>query len=102
MVVDDPDVLFEAQEDGDSDPLETADIGLNVNHIVAAGSTTTGQSGMQIDSTSHATTAAHTLKIIEVKQSPDNEFVTGGQAFTRWIVKINNHQLSAGTGSAGV
>jgi hypothetical protein len=102
MVADDPNLLFEAQEDGDTDPLETADIGLNVEFIVAAGNTTTGQSGMQIDSTSHATDADHSLKLMGVKQSPDNEFVTGGQAFTRWEVKINNHQLASGTGTAGV
>lgn len=102
FVVDDPNVLFEAQEDGDTDPLETADIGSNVEFIVGSGDTTTGQSGMQIDSSEHATTADHSLKLIEVVQRADNEFPTGGTAFTRWVVKINNHQLGSHTGTLGV
>lgn len=101
-VVDDPNVLFVAQEDGDTDPLEQPDLGLNVNFVVGTGNTVTGQSAMQIDSDTHATTATLPLKLMEVVQSPDNEFPSGGQAYTRWVVKINNHQLAASTGSAGV
>lgn len=103
-VADDPALVFEAQEDGDTDPLETADIGLNVSFVVAAGSTTTGASGMQIDSTSHATTATLPLRLLGLAQRPDNENVlsAGGQAYTRWEVKINNHQLGSSTGVAGV
>lgn len=102
FVVDDPNVLFEAQEDGDTDPLEQADLGLNVNFVVGSGSTTTGQSGMEIDSDTHGTSATLPLKLIEVVQRVDNEFPTGGQANTRWVVKLNNHQLASSTGTAGV
>lgn len=102
FVVDDPEVLFVAQEDGAVDPLESLDLGLNVNFVVGSGSTTTGQSGMQIDSDTHATSAVLPLKLIEVLQAPDNEFPVGGQAYTRWVVKINNHQLGQSTGTAGV
>lgn len=104
MVADDPNLVFEAQEDGDTDPLETADIGLNVNFVVAAGSTTTGASGMQIDSSTHNTTATLPLRLLGLSQKPDNENVlsAGGQAYTRWEVKINNHQLGSHTGVAGV
>jgi len=102
FVCDDPNVLFEAQEDGVTDPLEMVDVGLNVNFVVGAGSTTTGQSGMQIDSDTEATGATLPLKLMQPKQSPDNELVAAGQEFTRWIVKINNHQLAASTGTAGV
>ena len=103
-VADDPNLIFEAQEDGDTDPLETADIGLNVNFVVAAGSTVTGASGMQIDSTTHNTTATLPLRLLGLAQRPDNENVlsAGGQAYTRWEVKINNHQLGSSTGVAGV
>ena len=103
-VADDPNLIFEGQEDGDTDPLETADIGLNVQIIVAAGSTTTGASGMEIDSTTHATTATHELRLLGLVQRQDNENVlsAGGQAWTRWEVKINNHQLGSHTGVAGV
>jgi len=102
FVVDDPTVLFVAQEDGDTTPIAMASVGLNVNFIVAAGSTTTGASGMQLDSNTVTTTAAMTLKLIEPLLTPSNELVTNGQANTRWVVKINNHQLAGGTGVAGV
>jgi len=103
-VADDPNLIFEAQEDGDTDPLETTDIGLNINVVVGAGSTVTGASGMQIDSDTAATTATLPLRLMGVVQRPDNENVlsAGGQAYTRWEVKINNHQLGSSTGVAGV
>jgi hypothetical protein len=101
-VADDPSLLFEAQEDGDIDPLETIDVGQNLNAVVGSGSTVTGASGMELDSDSHNTTATLTLKLMELAQRADNEWVSGGQAYTRWIVKINNHQLGSSTGTAGV
>lgn len=102
MVVDDPNVLFVAQEDGVTTPIAMADVGLNVNFIVAAGSTVTGASGMQIDSNTTTTTATMTLKLIEPLLVSNNELTTSGQSYTRWVVKINNHQLGASTGTAGV
>lgn len=102
LVCDDQDVLFEAQEDGDVDPLEMADAGLNVNFVVGAGDTTSGLSGMQIDSDTEAVTATLPLKLIAPAQRADNELLAAGQAFTAWVVKINNHQLATGTGTAGV
>lgn len=102
MVADDPNLLFEAEEDGAGDPLELQDLGQNIDFVATAGSTTTGQSGMVIDSSTHATTATLPLKLMEAKRSADNEVVADGQAYTRWIVKINNHQLGSHTGTAGV
>ena len=46
-----------------------------------------------------AATATLQFKIMGVVQRPDNE-ITG--ASTKILVKINNAQLSAGTGTAGV
>ena len=93
LVADDPDMLLVGQEDGDTDPLESADIGQNVNIVATAGNTTTGASGMEIDSNTHATTATLPLKLMEFVQTPDNENVlsSGGQAYSRWVVKINTH-----------
>lgn len=102
LVADDPNIIFEAQEDGDTDPLEMVDAGLNVNFVVGSGSTTTGASGMQIDSNTEATGATLPLKLLQPVQRPDNELVSAGQAYTRWLVKINNHQLGSHTGTAGV
>lgn len=102
MVADDPNLLFEAEEDGAVDPLELQDLGHNVNFVATAGSTVTGQSGMVIDSDTHAVTATLPLKLMEAKRAADNEILVDGQAATRWIVKINNHQLGSSTGTAGV
>jgi hypothetical protein len=102
LVADDPNLLFMAQEDGDGSSLDMVDAGLNINFIVGAGNTTSGQSGMQIDSSTVATTATLPLKLIEPVQTPDNELTALGQANTRWVVKINNHQLGSHTGTAGV
>jgi len=102
FVADDPAAFYVAQEDGDTTPIAMADSGLNVNFIVAAASTITGASGMQIDSNTVSTTATLPLKLMSPLLSPDNELVTSGQAFTRWVVKPNNHQLAASTGTAGV
>lgn len=102
MVADDPNLLFEAQEDGVGDPIELQDLGLNINFVVGSGSTTTGQSAMQIDSSTEATGATLPLKLIEATRRADNEVVADGQANTRWVVKINNHQLGSHTGTAGV
>jgi hypothetical protein len=51
-VADDPNLIFEAQEDGVTTPIAAASIGLNVNVVVGSGSTVTGASGMQIDNAS--------------------------------------------------
>lgn len=102
FVADDPNAYYVAQEDGDTTPIAMASVGLNVNFIVAAASTITGASGMQIDSSTASTTATLPLKLVAPLAVSDNELTTSGQSYTRWVVKANNHQLSAGTGSAGV
>ena len=101
-VADDPSILFVAQEDGDTTPVAMTNAGLNVDIIVAAGNTVTGSSGMQIDSSSVTTTNTAALKLIEPLMVQDNELVAAGQANTRWVVKINNHQLLSATGAEGV
>lgn len=101
-VVDDPQAYFVSQEDGDTTPVAMADVGLNINFIVAAASTVTGASGMQIDSSTVSTTATLPLKLVAPLAVSDNELTTSGQSYTRWVVKINNHQLGASTGTAGV
>jgi hypothetical protein len=102
-VADDPNILFEAQEDGDTTPIAVASIGLNASLIsTSGGDTVTGASGMQIDSSTAAATATLELKLMEAVSRPDNEVISAGQAYTRWIVKLNNHQLGSHTGTAGV
>lgn len=102
-VADDPNLLFVAQEDGDTTPIAVASIGLNASLIsTSGGDTITGASGMQIDSSTASTTATLELKLMEALATQDNELVTAGQANTRWVVKINNHQLVVDGGATGV
>lgn len=99
LVADDPNILFETQEDAVGGALASDSVGLNADFIVGSGSTTTGQSGMQLDTSTAATTATLPLKIIEFSQRVDNEV---GSANAKVVVKLNNHQLNASTGTAGV
>jgi hypothetical protein len=55
-------------------------------------------SGVELDSSTAATTATLQVKIIRLDQRPDNEIGTNAD----WIVKINNHQHGSHTGTAGV
>jgi hypothetical protein len=98
-VADAPDLIFEAQEDAVGGAMATTDVGLNVELIVGSGSTSTGQSGMQVDTSTKATTATLALKIRGFVQRPDNEV---GSANAKMLVSVNKHQLNSGTGSAGV
>lgn len=98
-VVDDPNVLFEIKCDDVGSTLAAADIGLNASIVVGSGSTTTGASGVQLDTSTKATTATLELKIMELARRVDNEL---GSAHQKVIVKINNHQFGSHTGTAGV
>lgn len=95
-VADDPSLIFEAQAD---DALAADDHGLNVNFVVGSGSTTTGASGMEVDSSTKATTATLPLKFVGWVRRQDNET---NAANNKVLVSINNHQLGSHTGTAGV
>lgn len=78
MVVTDRSVVYEVQEDADTTPIPQADIGLNVAYTTTAGSTVTGISKMQIDSSTVNTTNTLPIKIIGLVKRPDNALNTGG------------------------
>lgn len=56
--------------------LAAADVGLNVNFVVAAGSTTTGASNFQIDDTTEAVTNTLDLRIVRLVDRPDNDITS--------------------------
>jgi hypothetical protein len=91
-VVDDPSQLFLIQADED---VVQADIGLNANIAYTAGSTTTGLSATELDSSTIANTAGLVLKVVGFYNSPSNERATN---HVDVVVKINAHMY----GSAGV
>lgn len=97
LVSDDPNQLYEVQTSNGT--LGVADVGLNANIAAAAGSTFTGSSGVTLDVATAATTATLPLKIMGFTQRVDNDNTS---ANAKVIVKINNDQFGAGTGTAGV
>lgn len=99
LVADDPKTVFEIQEDGVGGALAVTNVGQNADVVVAAGSTTTGASGMELDSSTAATTATLVLKILGFSRREDN---TIGSANAKVLVVINNHQYGSHTGTAGV
>jgi len=90
-VIDDPSQLFLIQCDAS---IAAADIGKNADVIGTGGSTTTGVSTMELNSSTLATTAALNLKTVGLYNVPSNEFGTNAVV----VVKINEHVY----GSAGV
>lgn len=102
LVCDAPDVIYEVEAVTGSNAsysFAVADVGLNADLSTVAGSTVTGNSGAALNMATAAATATLQFKIMGTVPRPDNE-PTG--ANTKVLVKINNAQLGAGTGTAGV
>lgn len=90
-VIDDPNQLFLIQVD---ESVAQTQIGMNADVVGTGGSTTTGVSSMELDSSTIAKTAALNLKIVGLYDVPGNSFGTNAVV----VVKINEHLY----GSAGV
>jgi len=87
-VADDPDLVFEIQEDSDGAALAVTDVGINADIVFThSTSTVTGKSGVELDSSSHATGGTEQLKIRRLVNRVDNEI--GDNA--KWEVTINLH-----------
>jgi hypothetical protein len=101
LVADDSDLVYEVQYSATSVAAATitANVGLNGQFTTTAGSTTSGSSGMSIDSSGLATTATLPLKIVGFPNRPDN---IPGDTYFSYYVKLNSSTMSPGTGSAGV
>lgn len=89
FVDDDPNTLFEIQDVNSGTGLTTAEIGLNVNFVVAAGNTFTGTSGVTLDNTTEATTNTLDLKIVDIVNRAD---VNNADTPLRMLVRINRHR----------
>lgn len=94
IVADAPDLIFEVQEVGTGTQLAAADVGNNTNLLVGANNGF--QSGWLLDNATKGTTATLQVRLLGLSRRSDNAF----GAYAKWLVKINNHELSAGT--AGV
>jgi hypothetical protein len=93
LVRTDPDTLYEIQEDGVGGQLAAADIGLNADFIVAAGTAYNKRSGTMLDTSTKATTITLPLKIMSLAQRPGNDF----GAYAKVWVKINKSTESNAT-----
>ncbi len=95
-VVDDPDVIFEVQEDtATSTNLLATDVGINVDFVTgSAGSTATGLSDFELNSDSTNTTALP-CRLLGLVDRPDN--VLG--AYARWNILFVEHEFR---GTAGI
>jgi len=100
LVADDPQLIYEVQYAGTSVAAATitANVGLNGQFTTTAGSTTTGSSGMQLDSAGLATTATLPLKIVGFPNRPDN---IPGDVYFSYYVKLNSATLGS-LGTTGV
>lgn len=89
------DVLYVAQEDSDGGSLTTGDVYRNIDVILGAGSTVTGISGAELDSSTSATSSARVLRLHHVDESLGNALGTNAN----WVVSINLQQDVRTTGA---
>lgn len=100
LVADAPDLIFEAEADG---AVALASVGLNAKIVfgdgsASLGSTTTGNSGMKVETAGIATTSTFPLQIVSVSKRIDNEV---NSTANKVLVRINTHQYGS-AGTAGV
>ncbi len=91
-VCDDPYAIYAVQEDSIGNTIAATMVGENAAIVVAAGSTTTGYSGVMLDSSTHNTTDA-ALRILGVLPKPDNAIGTNAEI----LVILNDHELKSTT-----
>lgn len=89
-VADDPNLLFLACDGASGTAFTTADVGLNCNIVVGAGSVYTSRSGTTLDNTTEATTNTLDVKLVELLSRADNTY---GQASANWLVRLNRHRF---------
>lgn len=85
-----PDLVYEIQEGSTGTALTANDAGLNVNFVVAAGSTVTALSGTMIDNATEATTNTLDLHLLGPVSREDNAI---GYS-CKWLVHINRSQFA--------
>jgi hypothetical protein len=96
MVADHPDQMFEVEAD---EALTQASVSGNFDLVLGTASTTYKRSAAYLDGSTIATTATLAAKIVAIADGVDNEI---GSDNVDVIIKINNHVLNGGTGTAGL
>lgn len=97
LVVDDPYVIFEAQEDGVGGTIAAASSSKNANLVYAAPATGVRVSGTLIDSSTVNITSTLNLKLLGlVRRFEGNGSLNTFGNFAKWLCMINNHRYKAG------
>lgn len=89
LIYTDPNMIWDAQDNNDTDGFAAADLGLNVNLEYNAGSATTFISGHELDESSIDTTATLDVKLLKLRDVKGNAH----GAFSRIEVLINKHRM---------
>lgn len=92
-VYDDPDTVFSVQADG---VLATADVGLNADVTVAAGSAVTGASGSELAVAGKATTTTLILNILGLDETVDPANAWGANARVKVRFNVHKHRRTTG------
>ena len=98
LVADDCAQEFVIQDDGDGGALALADMFGNGVVVAGTGSSITGESRYELDSSSVDATAANTLKVLRLHKVQDNAFGT----HAKLVVRPNNHQNNVGIVAVGL
>jgi hypothetical protein len=100
LVADDPEQLYQVQEDGLLGTIALIDLGQNLDLVATtAGSTFNGMAGAELDSNTIAAGATGQMRLIDIVRTAENEV---GSAHCKWVCKINYHQGLQGTVGVGV
>lgn len=98
LVADDPELVFEIQEDSVGGSIATATAGTkNADLIAGAGDNNSGNSGWMLDSSTINTTNTLQLRILRGVERPSNVLGTA-DSYGKWLVRINLHSLRNTTG----
>lgn len=89
LVADDPQLIFEIQEDSVGGALAATSVGLNASWTGSGGTAATGLSSVELDSSTAATTNTLDMQILGFVQRADNEIGTNAKV----LVRLNDHQF---------
>ena len=92
----DPQIIFEGQHDGTATVANNNHA--NHDHVGTGGSTTTGQSSAEIDSSTYTTTATGTWTQIGTSKDPDNSDLTAANSNAYIVANTGEHAYKLITG----
>ena len=92
----DPQIIFEGQHDGTQTVANNNHA--NHDHVGTSGSTITGQSSAEIDSSTYTTTATGTFTQVGVSKDPENSDLTAANSNAYIVSNTGEHKYNLITG----